>query len=49
MPPNFEPKFGLSPNDPSFFEIVFSPIPQPLEVWALHPYQFDIGVPPRAM
>ena len=23
--PNFEPKFCLSPNDPSFFEIVFSP------------------------
>ena len=25
MPPNFEPKFGFSPNDPSFFETVFSP------------------------
>ena len=21
-------------------------MPQPLEVWALHPYPFDIGVPP---
>ena len=25
MSPNFESKFGLSPNDPSFFEIVPSP------------------------
>ena len=25
MPPNFEPQFGFSTNDPSFFEIVFSP------------------------
>ena len=25
MPPNFEPKFGFSPNNPSFFETVFSP------------------------
>ena len=25
MPPKFEPKFGFSLNDPSFFEIVFSP------------------------
>ena len=25
MPPNFELKLGFSPNDPSFFEIVFSP------------------------
>ena len=23
--PNFEPKFGFSPNDPSFFEILFLP------------------------
>ena len=25
MPPNFEPKFGFLTNDPTFFEIVFSP------------------------
>ena len=25
MPPNFGLKFGFSPNDPSFFETVFSP------------------------
>ena len=25
MPPNFEPKFGFSLNNPSFFETVFSP------------------------
>ena len=45
MPHNFEPKFGFSPNDPSFFETVFPPNAQTLEVWALQPYPGDIGVP----
>ena len=46
MPPNFEPKFGLSPNDPSFLRLCSHRMPQPLEVWPLYPYPFDIGVPP---
>ena len=35
--PNFEPKFGFSPNDPSFLRLCSYQMPQPLEVWALHP------------
>ena len=36
MPPNFEPKSGFSPNDPSFFECVFST--QCPSLWKCEPY-----------
>ena len=45
MPPNFEHKFGFSLNDTSFLRLRSHRMPQTLEVWALHPYPFDIGVP----
>ena len=47
MPPNFEPKFGFSTNDPSFFEIVFSPNPPAFGSMSLTPVSiWYIGVPP---
>ena len=34
------------PMTPDFFRLCSHRMPQPLEVWALHPYLFHIGVPP---
>ena len=34
------------PMTPHFLRLWSHWMPQPLEVWALHPYPFDIGVPP---
>ena len=35
MPPNFEPKYGFSPNDPSFFETLFA---RNASLWKCEPY-----------
>ena len=34
------------PMTPHFLKFCSHRMPQPLDVWALHPYLFDIGVPP---
>ena len=45
--PQFWTKIWLLTQWPSFLRLCSHQMPQTLEVWALHPYPFDIGVPPR--
>ena len=45
-PLNLNQNLASHPTTPHFLEIGFSPNAQPLKVWALHRYSFDIGVSP---
>ena len=46
MPLILNQNWASHPMTPHFLRLCSHRMPQPLEVWALHPYPFDIGVAP---
>ena len=46
MPLIWNQNLAYHPMTPHFWRLCSHRMPKPLEVWALHPYPFDIGVPP---
>ena len=46
MPLIWNQNLAYHPMTPHFWRLCSHRMPKPFEVWALHPYPFDIGVPP---